>query len=336
MIELASLINELRVVDLAKNEDETTKYFLLYKDKLFILDDSSPFRTINSRIKRHVYPHPGINKDKDYRWGPMATDDLNDFLTRMAELAPDVVAGEYYPDSRSIVVWNMSEVQPRTSINVKKIVKQLGVDNVTFRHRDEPKTDDKEIEYPPEKLLGGIPDVFFHGTNSNALKDILKFGLDPGRGPSRFASRNIFHNDHVFLSATFQEALYYAFNAQRQDKRQSWSNFPIVIELEIPDKDLLYPDYDADVSTTSKRYFPKFQSDPITKSSMKSMGISRETGKWSYKGRIPASHIRWVYYYKPFQHVWKKSRPETWTKLLMNADWEMIGHRLGLFSMDQL
>jgi len=328
MIELSSLINELRVVDLAKNEEQTTKYFLLYKDKLFILDDSSPFRTINSRVKRQVQPHPMLKKRK--KWGPLASDDLNDFLERMAELAPDVVVGAYNPYNHGMVVWSMSGVQPRTSLNVKKIVKQLGVDNVTYSHIDEPKSDDKEIEYSPKKMLAGTPDVAFHGTNSNALKDILKFGLDPGRGPSKFATRKIFHPEHIFLTAVFQEALFYAFNAQRQDKRQSWGNFPIVIELEIPDKNLLYPDYDADVSTTSKRYFPKFQDDPYTKSDMKSMGLSREMGKWSYKGRIPASHIKWVYYYKPYGHVWKKSRPETWQKLLQNSDWETIGYKLGL------
>ena len=333
MIKLVSLINELRVVDLAKAEDETTKYFLLYKDKLFILDGSSPFRTINSRIKQHVKPHPMLKKKT--KWGALSANDLNHFLTQMAELSPDVVAGEYYPHNRRIVVWSMSGVQPRTSINIKKIVKQLGIYNVTYRHIDEPKSDDKEIEYSPKKLLGGIPDVAFHGTNSNALEDILKFGLDPERGLSKFSSRNIFHTEHVFLSATFQEALYYAFNAQRQDKRKSWGNFPIVIELVIPDKNLLYPDYDADVSTTSKRYFPKFQDDPYTKSDMKSMGLSRETGKWSYKGRIPASHIKWVYYYKPFEHIWKKSRPETWQKILQNLGWDSIGHKLGL-SIDQL
>ena len=333
MIKLTSLLTELRVTDLSK-ESESTKYFLLYKDKLFILDRNSPFKTINSRLKSHVKGHPAVKKTSDYKGSAIrSAGDIQDFIKDMSDLSPDIVAGEYYPENSAIVLWG--NVQARSSLNVKKIVQQLSVQNVTMRHLDEPKYDDyKEIEYSPDELKGDIPSIVFHGTLSHQLGSILKYGLDPDRGLSQFSKQGIFHPEHNFFTATFQEALYYAFNAKHQAKHK-WDAFPIILEIKIPDKNLVGPDYDYDFSTTTPRYFQRPQ-EPSSSATMKSMGLSREVGKWSYKGRIPANHIRWVYYYLPFEHKWKKSRPETWTKLLSNYDWETIAYKLGLQGEDQL
>ena len=325
MIKLTSLINELKVVDIAGDKNEPKKYFLLYKDKLFILDNDSPTRNITSRLKSHVKSHPML--DPIDKWGALKQDDIPEFLTRVAELAPDVVVGNYYPKNHAIVVWNMSEIQPRTSLNIKKIANQLDLEKVTYRHVDDITNDDNEIDYSPQKLVGDIPSVVFHGTSTHVLKNILKYGLYPGKGTSNFSSRGIYHTEYIFFTATFQAAIFYALNA----KRENSDNFPIVIEFQIPDKNLLYPDYDADISTTTKRHFPRL-SDPPAKSTMKSMGLSRETGKWAYKGRIPASHIQWIYYYIPSQKKWKKSKPDTWRKLLDKYDWELIGWKLNLIT----
>lgn len=334
MIKLHSIINELRVVNLDKSSD-SQKYFLCYKDKLFILDDKSRINSLTSRIKNHVKKHPGIDP-KAKSWGPLSVGDVHEFLVRMSEISTDVVVGEYYPETRSIVVWSGSEVQPRTSLNVKKIANELGLDKVAYHHRDLPhEDDDVEVEYPKNKLLGKVPDVAFHGTNSQVLSSILKYGLDASLGNSRFAKQGIHHDEHVFFTATFHEAKFYAFNAKHQEKTH-WGNYPIIIEFTIPDKALLYPDYDSDVSTTTARTFPKFQKLTKATSDMKSTGLTRESGKWSYKGRIPASFIRWVYYYKPFEHKWYKSKPETWVKLLNNYDWETLGYKLGLRSEEDL
>ena len=337
MIKLTTLLTELRVIDLAKDDEETTKYFLLYKDKLFLLDSSSPFRTLNSRIKSHVKPHPGLNKDSKY--GPLQTDDFGTFIGYMSETAPDIVVGEYYPEKNAIIVWNGAGVLPKSSLNVKKIVKQLGIETVTYRHIDytTSSNDDIEVDYKPKQLQGGIPDVAFHGTDSNSLSNILKYGIDPGRGEGKFKDRGIIHRDHVFFTSTFEEALYYAYHSRTVSKKnKKWHAYPIIIEFKIPDKSLIYQDYDADISTTSPRHFQRPMGEPRDKAQMKAMGLSRETGKWSYKGRIPASHILWVYYYKPFEKVWKKSRPETWSKLLDRSDWETLGYRLGLNSEDDM
>lgn len=327
------MINELRVVNIAKSKDDSQKYFLAYKDKLFILDDKSRIKSLRSKIKKHIKDHPGLGTNS---WSPVYQDDVHEFLVRMAEISPDVAVGEYYPETREIIVWNESAIQAKTSLIIKKIAAELGLDVVKSRHRDEPKyDDDKIVAHPVKKLIGGVPKVVFHGTNSHALKSILDYGLDAARGDSKFAKQGIVHDEHVFFTAVFEEALYYAFNAKQQDNKK-WNNYPIVVELTIPDPSLLDPDYDADVSTTSARVFPVFQQNTKQTSDMKAMGLSRETGKWSYKGRIPTSFIRWIYYYKPFEHKWYRSKPETWTKLLSHYDWETLGYKLGLNGEDDL
>lgn len=332
-----NLISELKVTDLSRMKDnpENKKYFLVYKDKLFILDDESPIRGINSRLKKHVKTHPGIS-DKHYTTGVLDEDEVEDFLRRMAEIAPDVIVGNYYPNLKRIVLWREHGVQPRTSLVLKKVAKELGLTDIVGRHADEPNYDDDlEITYPTSKLLGGPPDVVFHGTNTPALTGILKYGLFPGKGETRFS--RIIHRDHVFFTGIFQEAKFYAFNAVQMEKKQKWGNYPIIIEFNVPDKRLLTPDYDADTYSTSvkHRQFKSYGTRPPT-TDMKPMTISREIGKWSYQGRIPASQIRWVYFYKPFEKKWFKSKPETWRKLLSMYDLDQLGHRLGLNSEDNL
>jgi hypothetical protein len=332
MMYLEEILKELRVVDLTKKKPnpELKKYFLAYKDKLFIMDENSPIHGMRARVKKHMAAHPAIGDGNGgSKWSVLDVDDVEEFLTRLSEISPDIVAGRYYPENKAITILSGQEVMPRTSLKIKKIAKQLDLQTVTFNHRDEPHYDDDlEINYSRKQLLGDVPDVVYHGTTGVALKNILKYGLWPGKGSTRFSS--IIHKHHIFFTAIFQEAKYYAINATRAEK-QGWGNYPIIIEFNVPDKRLLSPDYDADTYSMSKkdREFRTFnQLEPTT--DMKPMTASREIGKWSYKGRIPASQIRWVYYYKPGIHKWFKSRPETWQKLLWNYDWDTLGNKLDL------
>jgi len=93
-----NLINELRVLDISKNKEETHKYFILYKDKLFILDEDSNIKNLNTKIKQHLKTNPQLsNKKKDsymvdnvydvlsnINWDPLKTGDVSQFLLNMA------------------------------------------------------------------------------------------------------------------------------------------------------------------------------------------------------------------------------------------------------------
>jgi hypothetical protein len=188
---------------------------------------------------------------------------------------------------------------------------------------------DKDISI--KKLIGGVPKVMYHGTSTTRLGDLLKYGLDPGRGRSQFGKRGLFHPEHVFMAATMEAAMFYSDNAVSNDRenKRGWESFPIIIEFNVPDPDLLVPDFDADVTAGAKPHYIH-KNKPPTKTAMKAMGVSRETGKWGYKGRIPASFFKWVYYYNPYHKKWHKSRPDVWERLLDNDDMETISWKLGL------
>lgn len=248
MIKLTSLLDELKVVNIARDKENPT-HFLLYKDKVFLLDDNSNIKSLNTKIKQHIKTHPGITKGR--KWGELRSDDVYDFLQRMAGLTPDVAVGEYRPKDETILVWNQGYIEPTTSLNVKKLAKQFNVKNIIYYSRsptaDDNAEDDKYV-YSPAELKGDVPNIVYHGTTSVLLESILQYGLYPGQAPSRFEI--IQHLEHIFFTASFPEAAFYAFHAKRVDK-QKYENFPIIIELTIPDKNLLFPDYDADISTTS-------------------------------------------------------------------------------------
>ncbi len=329
LVEVTTL-DELKVRNLSKSGDEDTKFILAFRENLFIMDKN------NENIKKvriALSKHPAIgrrkftgDKEKD------AEQDSFDFLYRAAETAPDILVGEWYPSEKRLVVWDAHGIIPLTSLQVKKVAKQLGVESVTYRYGDYTGSDDDASRnIPAKKLIGAAPKIMYHGTSTKELKNLLKYGLDPGRGRSRFGKWGIFHPEHIFMAATLEAALFYADNAVGIEKseKSGWDSFPIIIEFEVPDPDLLVPDFDADVTSGAKPYY-KHKQEPPTKTAMKAMGVSRETGKWGYKGRIPSSFFRWIYFYNPYHKKWHKSRPDTWRNLLWNYDMETISWKLGL------
>lgn len=321
-------LDELKVKDLTRKKADPngdgSKYFLAFRQHLFIMDDASDIKKVRSAISKH----PAIGrKNKDN-----SDDDMNNFLVFTSEKAPDILVGEWYPKNKGLVVWSQQDIIPHTSLQVKKVAKQLGVKKVTYRYTDYTGgSDDGEKDIPVKKLIGGVPKVMYHGTSTTRLRELLKYGLDPGRGRSQFAKQGIFHPEHVFMAATMEAAMFYADNAVLNDRKNNhgWESFPIIVQFTVPDPDLLVPDFDADVTAGAKPYYPHKNKPPI-KTAMKAMGVSREVGKWGYKGRVPASFFKWVYYYNSFQKKWHKSSPEVWQRLLDNYDMETISWRLGL------
>ena len=333
MINLMTLIeaklDELMVKDMS-GKDTAEKFILAFRQHLFIMDRNNE---VIKKVRIALSKHPAIgrrkftgDKDRD------SEQDSFDFLYRAAESAADILVGEWYPPEKKLVVWDAQEIIPLTSLQVKKVAKQLGAETVTYRYVDYAGGDeDANRDISAKKLIGGAPKIMYHGTSTKELKDLLKYGLDPGRGRSRFGKRGIFHPEHIFMEATLEAAMFYADNAVDIDKseKSGWDSFPIVIEFQVPDSDLLVPDFDADVTSGAKPYY-HHSNEPHNKTMMKAMGVSRETGKWGYKGRVPSSFFRWIYYYNPYHKKWHKSRPDTWRNLLWNYDMETISWKIGL------
>lgn len=322
MIKLSPMLNELVMTDLTTGSGET-RYFLVHRGKIFVFDRDSKV----DRAAQAIKDHPEFYNIGD------KIDDVHEFLIAASEAGPDILVGEWYPERKAIVIWSQSEIAPTTSIQVKKVAQSLGAKQLTYRYIDYVgKNDDAEKNMSAKKATGKIPKKMYHGTSSHELSSILKYGLDPGRGPGRFGHHDVKHNEHVFLSGNFESALFYADNAVRQAK-QRWDNFPIIIELEVPDPNLLAPDYDADATagqTDMERYYQFRTDNPSQLHTMDAMTASQETAKWGYKGRIPAKFIKQVWYFNTYYKKWHKSRPDVWQKLLAKYDMETISYRLGM------
>lgn len=316
MIKLSNLLLELRTIYLSKSYNKY-KYILQYKDKLFILDNNTSKTDLVNYVISNLLSHPAVNKLFSNEWWKLSRFNLNkedivhNILSAISEVAPDIIIADYYPSESTISIWK--DTQPISSINIKKIAKQLKLKKIIINNTDYNSLEDIDISYTPKKLIGDIPPTFFHGTTSIYLENILKFGLKPDESPSNFSKKNIHHPDHIFLAATKEIASYYAYIAFHNNKNIP-GNFPIILEVKIPDKNLLGPDYDYDINPNIEPHFPDKPFTPEQSINLKPLTMSKEIGKWSYKGRIPPSHIINVYYKTPSS--WKKMSIPKLKKLL--------------------
>ena len=282
----------------------------LTESKELLNDDTSDLMKMEPFFKDHPSLKTKLNSSYGNPFRPKYTDNgaFFDFVSCLSELAPDIMVGRFDPKSKTLVLNFVQSFDPSTSLILKKVVKQLGVKKIKRYNMD-----DTEDVFDKKKIKGEVPDKVFHGTSTAHLPDIFQNGLWPGKGDSKFEKQGITHETEIFFTADFNESKFYATNAVA-----SVRGFPAVLELNIPDKDLLKPDFDADMTSTKTRYYPQKPPEHINKTDMKPMGISREQGKWGYSGRIPAKFIKWVYLYREYDKKWLKFRPVTIQNLLLN------------------
>ena len=216
------------------------------------------------------------------------------------EERPDIISATYEPDSQSL--W-MSDSEmghhPRASAELKKLAKLLGVDSIggsRFLGMD-----DQEVQHYNHEMEGQVPDELYHGTDVNALPDILRLGLIPARGDANWD--NVGQFDLVFLAADWHKA---AFHAVRQG--QEGRGAPVILKVKIPDRSKIEPDFDAMVTlgaddderadslgySGANGYQPEWGSqnrEDIAKYNTGSDNLPLISGVIGYSGRIPPSHI---------------------------------------------
>ena len=175
-------------------------------------------------------------------------------------------------------------LDPKSSILVKKVVKELGASGVTYMPSD---AGDEQL--PRWQLKGKIPNIMYHGTTTDYIPGLLKLGLVPGEKETNY--EGISHPGAVFFSSRFDEALHHAAHTAGKV-----GGDPMVVALRIPDKALMIPDYDVDIGSGDTGCY-----DYICQSlrnrqrgdlDVDSFSLSREVGVYGYKGRIPASFLQ--------------------------------------------
>lgn len=298
MIKLKTMLDELIVKDLTSGQKY--KHFIAWKDKLFILDDNSD---ISSALE-HLSHHPSkIDKN---------IDTLDDLLNVVMDMPEDVLSGTYNSNDRHLYIQGYKG-NPITSVLLKKIIKQLRIK--TVERTDV--SDDDNIITKAHKTTGEIPKIGFHGTNTINLEKILRAGIDISKGEGNFTHNDVYHTEEIFFGATFDIAKFYANHSTYDHNNRSYDGVkkksgaePAIIEFKITDPSKIVPDFDADAITTKDKYY-QHNVDQRDFSDMKSMGLSKEIGKFGYNGRILPTSFLWIYIYSQAEKKWKKFKPTT-------------------------
>lgn len=279
------LICELFIVNL----DEHVNFIIAYKDIVWVMNKNK----INSYKKiildKIMSGHPYKDRMKNHSF--------SNFEEYIYDNLKDVLVADYDKNKKEITLPNALN-SPTTNPLLKKVVKELGIEkiNYTAGHYD-------SIVFGKKDLLGDYPEIFYHGTLYEYLPKIKKYGLVPSfdsgikglssKVPQRHKKQL---TDKVYLSVSIQEAKLYAEGiADSADylgvKLKSYT--PMVIELKVPDKAKLVPDYDVDSGASKSTYK---HSNATKNSAMTFSGSSEKSGKYvgliAYHGRIPSNFIQ--------------------------------------------
>ncbi len=189
---------------------------------------------------------------------------------------------------------------PQSSLTVKKVVKALKIDKVSYSGLD-----DEYQDTPSREVSGEIPTVVYHGTTTKYLGSILKSGLSPGVSKTNYES--VSHQDAVFFTSRLPEAAYHAEHAAMKNDGE-----PLVLIMRIPDKDKIIPDFDVDAHAEDEAY-PNIYKRQDKSGSIKgkSMTHTKEFGLYGYRGRIPASFIDEFMVVPNFQDIAGKDTVKT-------------------------
>jgi hypothetical protein len=260
-----------------------------YKEYIWRMD-SGYDAEIDEATKKEISTSIGIDEDL---W--TNHDDLAEVLHE--ESRSDVLIGTLSDNILYLQEVGALSFDPKSSILIKKVVKALGAQGVESPgHID---NSDRTYRY---EIKGDINDIGYHGTTEKYLRDILSLGIKPGESETNYPG--IVHNDAVFFSSKFSEAQHHATHAVSRPvnpgsyKKDSIGGDPMIIEFEIPDKDLIIPDYDVDMGSENTGRYDYVEQRPKedgSKMKGRAMPLSREMGIYGYSGRIPASFIKAYY-----------------------------------------
>lgn len=234
-----------------------------------------------------------------------APTDIWDFISTIRDTRPDILLARH--DGNRIIVESGGDYAHRTGSRLlQNVMKELGYEQVAYTN-----SEGEEYEtHWDSQVQGDLPKFLYHGTTSEHANDILRLGLRPGEAetnyPARYTHGPIQHDETVFLTEDIAKAEYHAMNAVNRDLRPYHGGthgrprgFPVIFRLEIPDPNLLVPDYDIENASTQptgtyegvyrakRRKWDQKVKEPA-------FDMSKKVGVFGYRGRIPASFIRQI------------------------------------------
>ena len=270
-----------------QGNDNKSMMLIAHRNNIWLLDNE-----VSPDVLRDISDQLGLDIEVD--------DDshFEDFdLSSELEDRADVLHGWYTPNKKSLYL-NMGVTQnPYTSILVKKVSQQLGIDEIVQSNLN---SDGSEVDYSifRHEMAGKIPQTLYHGTSTTFAHNIIKKGLMP----SDNKNWEIKFNDLIFVCANPRYAQFHADRTATNTK-----GFPVVFEVKIPDRTKLVMDYDIAVQFYgydhpevlklgyNQRLTREHPSLEIIRQINRKTDLNTQIGIFGYKGRIPASHITSIY-----------------------------------------
>lgn len=259
---------------IVRHNEQNGDYLIAFRDSIWIVDEDS------------VY-------DGEDPWSEIAQtvglpdgSDINDLKNR-----PDVLTGGYntYDNTLFLISPGEGALHPVTSTLIKKVTRQLGIDNVSVEGYDY-----VEHEYSPNDLKGKLPKFGYHGTSLRRLQRILKTGIVP----QNMGNWGDIHTEGAIFFAVDENTP--KFHSQRTAHKDR--DIPVIIKFEIPDEARIFADFDASANlygSTSKYTDNRYRQqgimqqnsseNDITQHHKRPQNLWKNTGVFGYDGRIPPS-----------------------------------------------
>ena len=278
-----------------KNETGQEAILKDIEDKLNI----DPIDATKTGYKR--FKHVEAGKDSD----------VYEFITAVQETVSDVLAGQISGKVLDLYGVGSYNLDPKSSVLVAKVVKQLKLTSARYIEDSE----SNQTKIMKRKMTKQIPDIAYHGTASKYLNKILSVGLRPNEADSNYAKQGIYHEELIFFATRFGEAQHHSVTTAINTK-----SIPVILELQIPDKNLIIADYDIEKQTGNDSFYTGVgQKSPSHSQTYKKdpMKASKEFGIYGYKGNIKPVFIKYVYVaIKPAEDIYsitdyKKMKPSS-------------------------
>jgi len=258
------------------------------------------------QVVQDIMTHTGITAN-----GDVDPYDFIENITDFFEHRPDVINATVMNNELHIDRHSMATHHPVVSQMIKKLVNDLGLQGTNVAQFG---SDDDIYNYHNKfQSTGDLPDTLFHGTHSGHLIQIAKTGLRAGQAESNWKDAGISHPNLIFGSVEINDTVFHANKTSGMgDTGETYyesdpdTEFPVIIEFKLPDKNLIVPDYDVAAlflgrteQTDSLGYgnsgsYYSQHSSEISDNNPEERAW-KSTGIYGYKGRIPPSHIIKVY-----------------------------------------
>jgi hypothetical protein len=305
-------LNEMIVV----GKPASTKYVIAFDKWIYVLDPNEPNEEIFTKILSQLKldqkdEHDNLINNFDF-------EDTYTFLSNVQTYIGDVLIGQINGSDLYLYDYGSFKLDPKSSILVKKVIEQLKLKSASYVED----IDSTTTTIKKKKMIGKIPEVFYHGTSSNYFNAIMKIGLKPGEADSNYKAQGIYHYELIFFTSRIGEAMGHAQHTAKQK-----GGTAIILEFTVPDKNLIVADYDIERLSDTTRYYAdidtrksKHDASSYKKDPDK---LSSEFGIYGYKGRIAPVFIKNVYVaQKPTDQIYnittdfKKMKPKQLIRLI--------------------